>query len=298
MLDRILAVTLVVPALDAALDAYRRWLGYGVVEQGTVSPALAAAWLAPLAAGRRQALLRPASGWPTYLRLVEAPPSAAKFEALRTQGWNANEILVQDPDALAADLARGSPFAIVGPPRDLDSSPTVRAFQAIGPAGELNYFTRIPPAGGIFIRTPAQCAVDRTFIVVVGGASMPALQEFYGTTLGLSVSAPIATPIEVLQRAWGLPAASRTRMAVARISDSSLVELDEYPPAAPPRACAAGDLPAGIALVSFGAPNLDARSLPWLRPPAPLPAPPWPGARAGLLRGPAGELLEVVETPG
>lgn len=297
MLTRILAVTLVVPDLDAAREAYCRWLGYVVVSDDPVSDALAAAWDAPHAARRRQLLLRPASGWPTCLRLIEGPPAPPGFAALRTQGWNANEILVQDPDALADRLAAGSPFRIVGPPRNLDSSPTVRAMQALGPAGELNYFTRIPPAGGIFIRTPAQCDVDRTFIVVLGGASLPGLTEFYGAVLGLPVTAPIETPIEVLQQAWALPPETRTRMAIARVSDSSVIELDEYPPRAPLRPRAAGELPPGIAMVSFGAADLDARALPWRSPPRMRTEPPYDGARAGLLRGPAGEWLEIVESP-
>ncbi len=297
MLTRILAVTLVVPDLDTARDAYCRWLGYELVEDGRVGEGLAAAWNAPGATMRRQSLLQPASRWPTYLRLIEGPPAPAGYAALRTQGWNANEILVQDPDALAAELSRGSPFRVVGPPRNLDSSPTVRAMQAIGPAGELNYFTRIPPAGGIFIRTPAQCAVDRTFIVVLGGSSIEALSSFYGTVLGLPVTTPIETPIELLQQAWALPPESRTRMAIARVSDSSVIELDEYPAQAPLRPCAPGALPPGIAMVSFGTPHLGARDLPWISPPAARAESPYDGARAGMLRGPAGEWIEIVEAP-
>lgn len=297
MLTRILALTLVVPEIDRARDAYCRWLGYAVVSDGIVGEELATAWHAPHAARCRQALLQPASRWPTFLRLIEAPPAPAGYAPLRTQGWNANEILVQDPDALAAELERGSPFRVVGPPRNLDSSPTVRAMQAIGPAGELNYFTRIPPAGGIFIRTPAQCAVDRTFIVVLGGSSIEALSSFYGTVLGLPVTAPIETPIEVLQQAWSLPPESRTRMAIARVSDSSVIELDEYPAQAPLRPCEPGALPPGIAMVSFGTPDLGARHLPWLSPPTARAEPPYDGARAGVLRGPAGEWIEIVEAP-
>ena len=90
--------------LDAALQAYERWLGYQVVARGTIPPELATAWNSPATSGRRYVLMQPASGWRTYLRLVESPPTPG-YAAMRTHGWNANEILVQDPDALAAQFA-------------------------------------------------------------------------------------------------------------------------------------------------------------------------------------------------
>ena len=53
MLNEIVAVTLAVPDLVAAQAAYVDALGYRVVDRGEVPAALAAAWGAPRAAGRR-----------------------------------------------------------------------------------------------------------------------------------------------------------------------------------------------------------------------------------------------------
>jgi catechol 2,3-dioxygenase-like lactoylglutathione lyase family enzyme len=293
MLTAIIAVTLTVPDLDAAQSAYIGALGYRVAGEGVVSRELAAGWNAPRAAGRRYVLLQPASGEPTYLRLVQSPPVAG-FEAMKTHGWNSNEILVQDPDALAASFA-GSPFRVVGEPRPLSTNPAVRAMQAIGPAGELNYFTRIPPSGSVFIKTQAKSYVDRTFIVVLGGPSMQAMQAFYRGTLGAPVTEPVGARIHVLQDAWGLPRETDTPLALVNFSTSFAIELDEYPSMAGPRPRHDGDLPPGMAMVSFTVDSLDARALPWVAPPAARPEAPYDGRRAGVIVGAAGEWIELVE---
>lgn len=293
MLTAIVAVTLAVPDLAAAQAAYVDALGYRVAHEGLVSRDLAAGWNAPGAEGRRYVLLQPASGEPTWLRLVQSPPVAG-FEAMKTHGWNSNEILVQDPDALAASFA-GSPFRVVGEPRPLSTNPNVRAMQALGPAGEMNYFTRIPATGSVFIKTQAKSFVDRSFIVVLGGPSMAAMQAFYRDVLGAPVTDAVAAKVNVLQDAWGVPPDTDTPLALVNFSTGFAIELDEYPPMARPRPRRDGDLPPGMAMVSFTVPSLDARALPWAVPPALRPEPPYSDRRAGLLIGAAGEWIELVE---
>jgi catechol 2,3-dioxygenase-like lactoylglutathione lyase family enzyme len=297
MLSAIVAVTHSVPDLNAAEQAYAQWLSYRTVEQGLVSRETASAWGAPLAEGRRYAVMQPASGEPVYLRLVQSPPTPG-YEVMKTHGWNSNEILVQDPDALAARFAApNSPFRVIGPPRPLASNAAVRAMQAIGPAGELNYFTRIPPDGGALIRTPARSEVDRTFIVVLGGPDMDAMRRFYGEVIGATVTAPYATKVNVLQDAYGLPPEHLTTLALVTISPGFLIELDEYPTAARPRPIRAGDLPPGMAIVSFAVSSLDARALPWAVPPARRAGSLYGGRRSGTVHGAAGEWIELIESP-
>ena len=297
MLSAILAVTLIVADLTAAEQAYVEWLDYRVVERGALDAAQAAGWNAPQAEGRRYVLLQPASGSHTYLRLVQSP-STPGYASMRNHGWNSNEILAQDPVALAAKFKSGNaPFRVIGEPRPLSMSPSVIAMQAIGPAGELNYFTRIPPEGTSFLKASAQSFVDRTFIVVLGGPSMPAMIEFYRDTLGLVVTDPAPAKINVLQQAWGVGADFTVPLTIAKVSDRFLIELDGYDTHAAPRPQRPGDLPPGMAMVSFEAHDLDAKKLPWLVPPRVRKDLPYAGRRAGLLRGAAGELVELVETP-
>jgi|Laugresu1bdmlbdd_1035124.scaffolds.fasta_scaffold00150_14 catechol 2,3-dioxygenase-like lactoylglutathione lyase family enzyme len=297
MLSAILAITLVVSDLAAVERAYVEWLGYRVVERSVLSADLAALWDAPAAAGSRVTILQPASGANTYLRLIERP-STAGFRAMATHGWNSNEILVEDPAALERRFkSADSPFRVVGSTAPLGSNSSVIAMQAIGPGGELNYFTRIPPTGGTFIKTPAQSSIDRTFIVVLGGPSMETLRRFYAEVLGMQPTEPYSSTVGVLQDALKLPKDAQTRIALVPISPGFLIELDEYPPVTVPRPLRTGDLPPGMAIVSFASSAFDARALPWVRPPSAGPQDAlYSGRRVGVVRGAAGEWIELVET--
>jgi catechol 2,3-dioxygenase-like lactoylglutathione lyase family enzyme len=295
MLTAILMVTLVVPDLAAAERAYAQWLGFQVTERGEISAALAASWDAPAVTGSRYLLLQSASGADVHLRLIERPPTAG-YSAMRTHGWNSNEILVEDPAALERKFgAEDSPFRVIGPTAPLGSSPKVLAMQALGPAGELNYFTRIPPEGGTFIKTPARAFVDRTFIVVLGGPSMADMRGFYRDRLGQTVTEPYLSTVKVLQQSLGLPAGTLTPIALVPISPGFLIELDEYPSLTVPRPSRDGDLPPGMAMVSFAVADLDARQLPWRVAPAARAEAPYGGRRAGVLAGAAGEWIELIE---
>ena len=293
MLSAIIAVTLTAPDLRATEDAYTRFLDFKLVERGEVSRDLAAAWGAPLAEGRKFSLLQSASGAEVYLRIVQSPATPG-YEVMKTHGWNANEILCQDPDALAARLAN-SPFKMIGAPRPLASNPKVRAMQVIGPAGELVYLTRIPPEGGAAIKTPAQSFVDRSFIVVLGGADMAAMRSFYADRLQMKVTEPYASPINVINDAWKLPRDNATPLALVLISPGFAIELDQYPAAATVRPTRRGDLPPGMAMISFTASGLDTAALKWIVPLAVRPEAPYRGRRSGMVQGAAGEWLELIE---
>ena len=293
MLCSIVAVTLLVPDPGAVERAYAASLDYRVESRGAVSETQADAWSAPELAGRESVLMRPAGDEPVYLRFVEG--SAPPAEAMRRLGWAATEILVEDPVRLESRLA-DSAFEVIGPPRPLAMNPSVVAMQALGPAGELLYFTRIPPGTSKFGLGSATRFVDRVFIVVVATRDAEATLDFYASTFGLPVTAPSPTEIGVLARAWQLPESQPFRLGVARLPQRFLIEVDEYPAAAGAPVVPPGELPAGMALVSFSVPTLE----PWLdalvAPPRSIAEPPYAGRRVGVLRGLSGEHIELVET--
>jgi hypothetical protein len=292
MLVSIVAVTLAAPDLGAVETAYTRYLRYEVVERGEVSLDLAQSWSAPAVAGRRYILMRPESREPVYLRFVEQPATPG-YEPLTTHGWNATEILVENPDELAKKLAQ-SPFRIIGPPRPLTMNPKVRAMQVIGPANELLYLTRIPPGGSLFDLGSAKSWVDRTFIVVLGGPDMVAMQAFYRDMLGVPVTQANPAVVNVVNNANKLPDDNPILLGIARLPKNFLIELDEYPKVTRPRPQRDGELPPGMAIVSFSVESLGDRKLPWVAPPKARTEAPYNGKRAGLLRGAAGELVEIV----
>lgn len=292
MLSAIVAVTLLVPDVAAVERAYGEVLRYETVERGRISADQAAGWAAPALAGRAYALMQPASGEPVYLRMVET--DAAPSPALKALGWNATEILVEDPALLAPKLA-GSAFQVIGPPAPLEINPAVTAMQALGPAGELLYFTRMPAGKSKFGLGSATSFVDRVFIVVVGASDIRRTLDFYATTFGLPVTEPAPSRVEVLADAWGLPREQPFLLGIARLPERFLVEVDQYPSAAAAREAAAGELPAGMAMVSFAVDSLEPFLPRLVATPRAVPCPPYHGRRAGVLRGPDGETIELIE---
>jgi catechol 2,3-dioxygenase-like lactoylglutathione lyase family enzyme len=293
MLTVILAVTMTVPDLSAVERAYGDYLGYRVVERGQLSPDLAGLWNAPALAGHDYLLMQPESGAPVYLRVVrqDAVPG---FEAMKTWGWNSNEILVQDTYAIHEKL-KDSPFRIIGEPRGLSMNPEIVAMQALGPAQELIYLTRSPEGKSLFNLGSAQSFVDRTFIVVLGGPDMDAMRRFYGETLGMPTTDPAPSTISVLSKAYDLPAETQFQLGIVRFPANFLIELDGYPKQATARPQRPGELPPGMSMVSFGIKDLDAVTAEFIAPPRRIEQAPYSGRRAGVIRGAAGELIELVE---
>ena len=289
------SVTLTVPCIAPVATAYCDWLGYQITAEGRVTVRLAESWDAPATIGSRWVELRAAADTQCVLRWVERPAYAG-FAPLLHHGWNANEILCADPLDLAERFSQpGSPFRVIGAPQALDSNPRIVALQALGPAGELNYFTRLPPEGGSLIKTPARTPVDRSFIVVLGGPDLEQMQAFYRDTLGLTVLPRFGSVVAVLNAAHDLPRDTRTPLSLVALSSSDALELDEYPASATARPCRPGDLPPGIAMVGLCATALTGASLLWRTPPT-LRArdDPHAGLHVGLIVGAAAERIEVI----
>jgi catechol 2,3-dioxygenase-like lactoylglutathione lyase family enzyme len=282
-LQNIRAVTYAVPDLDAVERAYTGVLGYEVRERGRLAPALASAWAAPAMAGRETLALVPASGEACELRFVRSP-AAAGWRALVTHGWNATEFVVQRVDDLAARLA-DSPFVVIGPPTSLTRFPMIRAMQAVGPFGECCYFTQVGAGSGLDLAI-AESYVGRVFIAVAGGADVDAMFDPY-VAFANDFDPPVATPVRVLSAANGLPLETPHRHGLVKVGSGTLVELDAYPDMTRPRAVPPGELPPGMAIVTLLVDRL----------PGALEAAAYDsglGGRAALLRGRAGELIELV----
>ncbi len=294
MFECVIAVTIMVYDLAATETAYRDHLGYQVQERGEVSEALASQWGAPAMAGKSYISMQPESGADFRVRFIETTPVDG-YAALTTQGWNAMELLVRDPDEMAERL-KDSPFTIIGMPRDLSSDGNVRAMQVTGPSGEVVYLTRIK-GERTRLYGSAQSRVDRAFILVVGARNFESLVEFYGKRFDHAVQTFGKAPISVLSNALGLPPADTFYdMKLARLGQQFSIELDGYPDVVVDRPRRDGELPPGMAMVSFGVGSLAALVLNWHTVPASLDESFYRGGKVAVTTGVAGEWLEFVES--
>ncbi len=229
----------------------------------------------------------------TGFRFVESQP-APGYVPFRHMGWNAAEIMVQDTDAVAAKLA-GSPFPVIGPPADLSFSDKIRAMQVLGPSNEALYLTSFKEKMAEFDVPDAVHFVDRVFIVILGGPSVAAINEFYTRHFGVAKAAVM--PVRDLGGLAGARPAARLRhdLAALALTRPVLHRGRHHARRRPCRRSAAhGELPPAISMVSFGVERLP-DTLGWIAPPTALPQAPYHGRRAAVASGAAGELIELIE---
>jgi hypothetical protein len=263
------------PAATAA--SYASQLGYVVRAEGAITPSTALHWGAPKMAGRRYVEMQvPASRGPgCFVRFVEQEPLSGM--PLLGHGWNAMEVLCQNPYELAKDF-EGSTFRVIIPPRPLPFDPDLHAMQVIGPAGELIYFTSLPTHKALFDLRPADRRVDEPFIAILGGPDMTTMLEFYSGAMATRTLPPAPVNVRIINDEFALGDDARVPLGIVKLPKFHLIEIDEHPPASQPRPRREGELPPGIAMVSFDVDGMnDARPVQvvvgaageWLELPAP-----------------------------
>jgi catechol 2,3-dioxygenase-like lactoylglutathione lyase family enzyme len=285
------AATLVTPDAEAAAARYVQWMDYSVVERGLVPADLAASWGAPASTGRHAVTIQPASGADVFIRFVEGDP-VPDYQPLRTHGWAALEICNQDVLGVNERM-KTSPFEIIGPPKRIDGLPTIHPMQVKGPDDEIVYLTEIvSPGNGL--PYPGSF-IDKLFILVLACSDMNASADWFKATLGLQVGAPMTIIYNMINDAFGLAADARHTLATATWEGDVFLEFDQYPAEATPRPGHAGALPPGIAMTTLKHPAFDTVTGDWIIAPTVREGPVYGGRRAGVLRGPDGVLIEVVE---
>ncbi len=290
---RLVAATIVTADLDGQAELYRRFFDYRVERRGPLGADLATLWGVPDMAGARTALLRSASGTDSFLRLVE-DVEAVPQAPMRTLGWAAIEVAVRDVDALAAPFAV-APWRILGPPADLSFTDAIRAMQVAGPMGEVFYLTLIKRQLPGFDLPEAQADIDRLFVLILGCRDVGRAAAFYERLFGLTAAPAFPAEVRVVNAAYGAEKGTKIPLGTLTLGGQSLIELDGFPAAAEQRPVRPGRLPPATAIGSFQAADLDAVKADWIAPPRRIAAAPYGGRRAGVVRGPAGELTEIIE---
>lgn len=292
--QRFRAATITAPDIAAVEGDYRRYLGYVVRERGRVTAAQARSWMSPRTAGRPYVLLSPDAAPEVFVRVVQGP-RVARYRPLTTWGWNAIEIVVDDTDA-TYERFRGGPFRVIGEPANLSGYPSIRAFQVEGRAREVLYLTS---ETGDRARSPLPAPdgpVGRIFIMVVAGPEPQRLVDWYAEAFGLPRGKLQDRPVGVLQRAQGLPPERLLPLTTTRLAQhGNLIEIDGYSENAGERPRKPGHLPPGVAMTTMSMRSLDAVRARFLTEPTVLDGLLYGGRRSATVRGPAGELIELIE---
>jgi hypothetical protein len=291
LISRIKMATVAAPDVAQIEKLYTEWLDLKVVEKGKVSEGMAKSWGAPKAAGKPFVLMSSPGSPDVYIRAVQSDMTPG-YKAMTTHGWNAIEILVEDPDKVYERLSK-SPFTHVGGPKNLNPPfNSIRATQFKGPAEEILYFTA---EQGDFAKSPlppAKSFIDRPFIMVLAGPDANAMVKFYMETFLMRGGPPNPTTIDIISKAQGLPADHQFPLGLVRAAEKgNNIEIDGYPPSASPRNRVDGHLPPGVAMTSFNVNSLDGLKISFIQPPAKL----YGDKRAATFIGPAGELTELIE---
>lgn len=295
-IERIKIATVVTENARLTKKLYRKWLNYRVIEKGKISNLVAKSWGALNMAGKPYFLLQPESGDDVYLRVVQGT-MPEDYKAMTTYGWNAIEMIVENPDAVYEKLSK-SPFEHVGGPENLgDGLSSIRAVQFKGPSEEIFYFTRDTGDRSKSTLLTPRAPIDRPFIMVVAGPNARILTDFYVSTFSAKEAFFIQTPIDLIATAQNLPRDYKFSLGLVRLGAfSNSIEIDGYPESAGPRPTSVGELAPGVSITSFTVNNLDLiDSKLFIAAPITLSGIGYECNRMATIVGPAGELIELIE---
>lgn len=288
------AATLTVSDLERSIANYSKYFDYSVVERGELATDLAASWSAPASAGLPYAIMQPASGADIYIRFIQQKPVEG-YRALRSYGWNAIEICVEDVLDANARI-ENSPFEIIGPPREIDGLPAIYPMQVKGPDEEIVYLTQIRDDLPAFDLPRAAAPIDKLFILVLGCSDMTASLDWMVRHCGLTIGRDeMEIVYTMLAKAYGTPMDELHKISTMIHGRDVFLELDQYPPAAIERPRHDGMLVPGCAVGTFWHPDFDSLSGPWITPPTKRDGPIYQGKRAATMTDLDGALIEIVE---
>ena len=290
---QILGGTITTPDLNAALGDYRDRLGLSLVERGTLDAELVRSWACPGNAGDGYAILRPTSGAPCFVRLIEQPVPAG-FLPTRTFGWAAFEMTVQDVYGWPARLA-GSGFDIVGPPKEIEGLPYFVAMQMTGRGREMIYLNEVRQDTPSSDLPRAASPVDHIFILILACADRVAALDWYRDRLMLEIGGSYTIEYTMINKAFGLADGTQSTITMVQKGRMPIIEVDGYPDVATVRPGPKDRLPAGNAMVTLAVDNLDVLALNFVTPPMVRSGAGYDGRRAATVVGPAGERLELIE---
>jgi hypothetical protein len=133
------------------------------------------------------------------------------------------------------------------------------------------------------------------FIVILGGASLDALQDYYHRQFGVARAPVMPSVVSVISARYGLPRDYKHPIAALQVSGKCYIEADQMPAQVAPRPCDPGQLPPGIAMVTFEVEGLPGDLPSALGPAVAARGLPYDGRTVRTCVGATGELIELIE---
>jgi len=290
---RILSATISTPDLKNTQALYANCLRYNSASSGVVEKDLALSWGAPAMAGRPYVLMIPRSESTYALRLVETAP-VADFTPMHTYGWGALELSVMDVEDVHAAVKK-SAFRIIGAPRDIMFGAPVRPMQCTGPAREALFLTQVLKTEHPEGPEMARAFVDQLFIAILATPDCEKALTFYEKALGYRRGETFEIGYRSLNQAFGLAPDTPQSFTMLQSPDGGIIQVDQYPKGAGVRPTQPGYLPPAISMVSLVVPSLADVKADFLGPPFRSPTAPYDGRASAVVKGVAGEWIELVE---
>lgn len=296
---------------DLLVDIIRNVMGWDVVDDAALDPAVRASWGITAGAGDRGVILAATGANRGMIRVVPGP-DRPRAPILRSR-WAGVEILVaHDLDPLYEKLQAHPGFEGFHPPTDSDwseyGSNIHRAFIGMGPGGTHLAFTMAVtrPVGRDFPVTEA--GVGYVFDVPLLTDAYERSTRFYRDTLGMIPFLESRFDDKPWHDLWKLPKGSPVHLDILKGDAGGTglggIELQGYEPGLVDQTPARRDrFDGGTSMVTYTTEDIDAAHAAVSADPAAsvLGAPtafegaPYHGGRAFCLLGPDGERLEICE---
>lgn len=290
----IMGGVVVTPDLATSLADYQGRLGLDLVEQGSLPADLAASWGCPASAGAAYAMLRPQSGAHCFIRLVEQPDHP-DFKPTTTYGWAAYELTVKDVFGWPGRL-EGSGFRVIGPPREIAGLPYFIPMQVLGRGDEMIYLNEVAMDTPSSDLPKAHSLTDHIFIVILAAKDRMASVDWYRHALRLDEGESYTLEYTMINAAFGKPAGTQSVITMVQNERLPILEIDDYPKEATVRPHHAEMLPPGNALVTLAVESFDDLDVDFIAPPVLRHGDLYMGNMVATVRGPSGELVELIET--
>ncbi|NMP30121.1 hypothetical protein HII17_00980 [Thalassotalea sp. M1531] len=290
-LGPIVGATLITSDLQHVSKSYQQVLGFNLHAQFQVTEELALLWQSPKLEEANLHVLASSDG-NSWLRIVE-DNSAKPAMPLKSHGWMSLETNVGNVDSLRKRFT-DERFTIIGEPAYLQVSDAIKAMQVIGPAGEVSYLTQIEREVPPFELPMTNAETAGLFIPVLATPDRDKSLDFYQTLNAADQGLKFDTKVSVLNNAWRQELEHQYPVATLQLDGKCLFEIDQVAQASAIVSNENG-LPSGIGLITCVTKNIDAIAKRFNSNIHLINDDYYPGTKVLLLKGPAGEFIELVE---